>query len=451
MSNPPRLRLAPGAPGRLDRSAALAKSIPDAFAGTVFDPADVRLAGAFSVCSESVLRTGSLPVPMQREISWWLATCQDNGERVVNTNDWRRWAATAAEVAASDPAACSFADLTLAEWMHFAAAQPAQHHRIDHGPVAVSPQRRPQRVDLGRRQHPRQRAGRADQRHPAPATPRTRPAGSQAARHRVAAHAGVLPGAQVRIQAPHARQPPGDRPCRQARLAILQPHHPPAMPGSTLSRQEPEHVRSRHLRRRLGHHPEEDLQIKGHRQPGVGPGPGSHERQVVIHQRMPEPDHRDAAVLRRADQAWHELQQVTPSQSGSTPRHASMSLPLDHPHIKHRSPEMTMRYAATLATTAEREFLAMVKIGRDGRQVGIDRRDMLDLLQLDRRTDRILPNGYCLLPPVRSCDKGNACFSAAIISRPTAAISPRSAGSSPPPSSSSGSGRNSTPPATASR
>ena len=34
---------------------------------------------------------------------------------------------------------------------------------------------------------------------------------------------------------------------------------------------------------------------------------------------------------------------------------------------------------------------------------------MLDLLQLDRRADRILPNGYCLLPPVRSCDKGNAC------------------------------------------
>jgi hypothetical protein len=70
---------------------------------------------------------------------------------------------------------------------------------------------------------------------------------------------------------------------------------------------------------------------------------------------------------------------------------------------------MTMRYAATLATTAEREFLAMVKIGRDGRQIGMDRRDMLDHLQLGRRTDRILPNGYCLLPPVRSCDNGNAC------------------------------------------
>jgi integrase len=78
-------------------------------------------------------------------------------------------------------------------------------------------------------------------------------------------------------------------------------------------------------------------------------------------------------------------------------------------YLGHLSPEMSMRYAATLASTAEREFLAMVKIGRDGREVAMDRRDMLDLLQLDRRTDRVLPNGYCLLPPTRSCDKGNAC------------------------------------------
>jgi integrase len=78
-------------------------------------------------------------------------------------------------------------------------------------------------------------------------------------------------------------------------------------------------------------------------------------------------------------------------------------------YLGHLSPEMTMRYAATLASTAEREFLAMVKIGRDGREISTDGQDMLDLMQLDRRTDRVLPNGYCLLPPARSCDKGNAC------------------------------------------
>jgi hypothetical protein len=36
---------------------------------------------------------------------------------------------------------------------------------------------------------------------------------------------------------------------------------------------------------------------------------------------------------------------------------------------------------------------------------------MLDLIQLDRRTDRMLPNGWCLLPPKQFCDKGNACLS----------------------------------------
>jgi hypothetical protein len=64
---------------------------------------------------------------------------------------------------------------------------------------------------------------------------------------------------------------------------------------------------------------------------------------------------------------------------------------------------------ATLASTAEREFLALAKIGRDGRELGMDRHDMLDLIALDRRTDRVLPNGYCLLPPTKNCTKGNAC------------------------------------------
>ncbi|MFF3691700.1 hypothetical protein [Streptomyces sp. NPDC002187] len=62
-----------------------------------------------------------------------------------------------------------------------------------------------------------------------------------------------------------------------------------------------------------------------------------------------------------------------------------------------------------MAGTAERELLALAKIGRDVREIGMDRRNMLDLVQLDRRTDRILPNGYCLLPPTRSCGNGNAC------------------------------------------
>ena len=31
-------------------------------------------------------------------------------------------------------------------------------------------------------------------------------------------------------------------------------------------------------------------------------------------------------------------------------------------------------------------------------------------MQLDRHTDRILPNGVCLLPPPKRCDRGNACL-----------------------------------------
>lgn len=31
-------------------------------------------------------------------------------------------------------------------------------------------------------------------------------------------------------------------------------------------------------------------------------------------------------------------------------------------------------------------------------------------MALDSRTDRVLPNGWCTLPPARSCDKGNACL-----------------------------------------
>ena len=68
-----------------------------------------------------------------------------------------------------------------------------------------------------------------------------------------------------------------------------------------------------------------------------------------------------------------------------------------------------MRYAATLASTAEREFLALAKVDRDGRPLSMDRQDLLDLVSLDRRADRILPNGWCLLPPTKTCERGNAC------------------------------------------
>lgn len=78
--------------------------------------------------------------------------------------------------------------------------------------------------------------------------------------------------------------------------------------------------------------------------------------------------------------------------------------------LGHLTPAMTMHYAQTLAETAEAEFLRYRKITSDGRDTELNPEDLYDMLQLDQRTDRILPHGYCMLPPRQSCDRGNACL-----------------------------------------
>jgi hypothetical protein len=62
-------------------------------------------------------------------------------------------------------------------------------------------------------------------------------------------------------------------------------------------------------------------------------------------------------------------------------------------YLGHLSPAMTMHYAQTLAETHEAEFLRYRKLSADGRDLEIGARDLYDMLQLDQRTDRILPNG----------------------------------------------------------
>ena len=79
-------------------------------------------------------------------------------------------------------------------------------------------------------------------------------------------------------------------------------------------------------------------------------------------------------------------------------------------YMGHVSPAMTMLYAKTLAETHEAEFLRFAKLGRDARPLEMDPADVYELVQLDRHTDRILPNGVCLLPPPKRCDRGNACL-----------------------------------------
>jgi integrase len=79
-------------------------------------------------------------------------------------------------------------------------------------------------------------------------------------------------------------------------------------------------------------------------------------------------------------------------------------------YLGHLSPAMTMHYAQTLAETHEAEFLRYRKITADARDLPSSPRDLYDMLQLDKRTDRILPNGWCLLPPRQACDRGNSCL-----------------------------------------
>lgn len=79
--------------------------------------------------------------------------------------------------------------------------------------------------------------------------------------------------------------------------------------------------------------------------------------------------------------------------------------------LGHQSVNMTAYYAKTLQRTAEQEFLKYKKITADGRSLELDPRDLYDMLHLDHRADRILPNGICLLPARQVCTKGNACLS----------------------------------------
>jgi len=80
-------------------------------------------------------------------------------------------------------------------------------------------------------------------------------------------------------------------------------------------------------------------------------------------------------------------------------------------YMGHHSEAMVLHYAQTLAETAEREFLRTRKIGADGRALELSPRDIFDMISLGDRTDRVLPTGVCLLPPVKHCEKGNACYS----------------------------------------
>ena len=89
---------------------------------------------------------------------------------------------------------------------------------------------------------------------------------------------------------------------------------------------------------------------------------------------------------------------------------AGVPLPVVQRYFGHLSPTMTMRYVQISDRTQQREFLRFKKITTDGRELELDPADLYQLLELDKRADRILPNGWCLLPPRQVCERGNACL-----------------------------------------
>jgi hypothetical protein len=79
-------------------------------------------------------------------------------------------------------------------------------------------------------------------------------------------------------------------------------------------------------------------------------------------------------------------------------------------YMGHITPEMTMYYAQTLDATAKAEFLRYQKLTGTGQPARMAGEDLYELMALETRTDRILPNGWCSLPPAKTCEKGNACL-----------------------------------------
>jgi hypothetical protein len=96
-------------------------------------------------------------------------------------------------------------------------------------------------------------------------------------------------------------------------------------------------------------------------------------------------------------------------------RLAELGLPIHvlQRYAGHATPTMSMHYIAQRDEHAEQAFLATAKLKADGTRVEFSREDH-DSLHLFDRADRFLPHGWCTLPPLQSCDKGNACLTCSV-------------------------------------
>jgi hypothetical protein len=89
-----------------------------------------------------------------------------------------------------------------------------------------------------------------------------------------------------------------------------------------------------------------------------------------------------------------------------------MPLPLDHPHIRHRSLDMTLRYAKIASRTVADEYFAVTQkvealYGQPG-QLPADAAGPR-MARLRREHHRLLGNGYCTRPPQLDCAFESIC------------------------------------------
>jgi hypothetical protein len=96
-------------------------------------------------------------------------------------------------------------------------------------------------------------------------------------------------------------------------------------------------------------------------------------------------------------------------------RLAELGLPVHvlQRYAGHTNPTMSMHYVARREEHAEQAFLASRKFKADGTRVVFSQEDH-DGMHLFERADRFLPHGYCLLPPLQQCEKGNACLTCGV-------------------------------------
>jgi hypothetical protein len=95
-------------------------------------------------------------------------------------------------------------------------------------------------------------------------------------------------------------------------------------------------------------------------------------------------------------------------------RFAELGLPVHvlMRYAGHATP-MSMHYVAARQEHAEQEFLATAKLRAGGTHVTFSRDDH-DSMCLLNQADRFLPHGWCMLPPLQTCDKGNACLTCSV-------------------------------------